>query len=55
MPFVPEIFAEFSAPPEFSGYVLEKFMHIQGANPWCSDYKPGTLPLRHCIFIETYL
>jgi hypothetical protein len=56
MPFVPEISAEFSAPPEFSGDVLEKDLSSGWART--SDLQitnPDTLPLRHCILIQKSL
>jgi hypothetical protein len=48
MPFVPEISAKFSAPPEFSSDVLEKDLSSGWAR--ISDLQitnPDTLPLRH--------
>jgi hypothetical protein len=52
MPLVPEVSVEFSAPPEFSGGVFEKKLeHRQDENLRSSDYKPDTLPLRHCILM----
>jgi hypothetical protein len=55
MPFVPEIYAEFSVPPEFSGGILEKDEHRLDENLRPSDDKPYTLPLGHCILIQRSL
>jgi hypothetical protein len=52
---LPEISAEFSAPPEFSGDVLEKDLSTGWART--SDLqitKPDTLPLRHCILMKSF-
>jgi hypothetical protein len=46
MPFVPEISAEFSAPPEFSGDVLEKDLSTGWART--SDLQITTQILFHC-------
>jgi hypothetical protein len=51
MPLVPEVSAEFSAPPEFSGGVLDG----QDENLRPSDYKPDTLSLRHCLLTQKSL
>jgi hypothetical protein len=55
MPLVPEVSAEFSAPLEFFGGVLEKNLSRQDKNLRPSDYKPDTLPLRHCILMHKSL
>ncbi len=63
MPFVPEISAEFSAPPEFSGDVLEKDLSTGRART--SDLLITNQILFHCataslfkilcgIYYETY-
>jgi hypothetical protein len=46
VPFVPEISAEFSAPPEFSGDVLEKDLSIGWART--SDLQITNQILIHC-------
>jgi hypothetical protein len=46
MPFVPEISAEFSAPPEFSGDVLEKELSIGWSRT--SDLQITNQILLHC-------
>jgi hypothetical protein len=46
MPFVPEISAEFSAPPEFSGDVLEKELSTGWAQT--SDHQITNQILLHC-------
>jgi hypothetical protein len=46
MPFVPEISAEFSAPPEFSGDVLEKDLSTGWA--CTSDLQITNQILFHC-------
>jgi hypothetical protein len=52
MPFVPEISAEFSAPPEFSGVVLEKELSTgwaqTSANQILLHCATASLRLRHC-------
>ncbi len=48
----PEFYVDFSAPPEFSGGVMEKSLST-GANLRSSDYEPGVLPLRHCSLVMT--
>jgi hypothetical protein len=47
MPFVPEIFAEFSAPPEFSGNVLEKDLITGWART--SNLQITNQILFHCV------
>jgi hypothetical protein len=63
MPFVPEISAEFSAPPEFSGDVLEKELStgwgrtsdLQITNQILSHCATSSLLERHCgMFNETF-
>jgi hypothetical protein len=46
----PEFSVNFSAPPEFSGGVMEKCLST-GANLPPSDYELGVLPLRHCSLV----
>ncbi len=48
----PEFSAKFSAPPEFSGGVLEKQLCTDGANLRSSDYQPNTLPMSHCYLVK---
>ncbi len=56
LPFVPEFSAEFSAPPEFCGGVMEKFFeHRPGVSLRPSEYEADILPLRHCFLMEMVL
>jgi hypothetical protein len=63
MPFVPEISAEFSAPPEFSGHVLEKELStgwerssdLQITNQILLHCATASLLEKHCsMFNETF-
>jgi hypothetical protein len=48
----PEFSVEFSAPPEFSGGVTEKYLSTGWARTFdLQDYKADTLPLRHCTLV----